>query len=404
MRTSAFRSDTAVRLLPGRDKAVSEGHPWVFSGAVATVDGDPAPGAVVRVVDSRDAFIAWGHISPASRIRVRLLERREEVAVDEAWWAERLAAAIGRRRDLLRDPAGACRLVFSEADLLPGLVIDRYGDTLILQVHTPGAELMRAPTVSQLIALLSPAAVLDRSDGEQRGLEGLPSVPPTLELPAAAGEREVTIHDAGLHFRVNLGAGQKTGFYIDQRLNRAAVAPWAAGRRVLDAFCYTGAFAVHAARAGATGITLLDSSREALEGAVSHLALNGFAAVPTEVRRGNAFAELRRLRDEGRSFDLVILDPPRLAPTRSQAAKAARAYKDANLFAMKLLSPEGILATFSCSGGIEPAFFREIVRWAAKDAGREVQVLQTLGQPHDHPIRVSLPETEYLKGLICRVL
>jgi 23S rRNA (cytosine1962-C5)-methyltransferase len=182
------------------------------------------------------------------------------------------------------------------------------------------------------------------------------------------------------------------------------VAPWAGGRRVLDAFCYTGAFSVHAARAGAASLTLLDSSREALEAAVGHLSLNGYAAVPTEVRRGNAFAELRRLRDEGRSFDLVVLDPPRLAPTRSQAPKAARAYKDANLFGMKLLSPEGILATFSCSGGIEPAFFREIVRWAAKDAGREVQVLQTLGQPFDHPALLNLPESEYLKGLICRVL
>jgi 23S rRNA (cytosine1962-C5)-methyltransferase len=214
----------------------------------------------------------------------------------------------------------------------------------------------------------------------------------------------VAIRDSGLKFRVSLAVGQKTGFYIDQRLNRAAVASWAAGRRVLDAFCYTGAFSVHAARAGAAGLTLLDSSREALEAAVGHLALNGFASVPTEARRGNAFAELRRLRDEGRSFDLVILDPPRLAPTRSQAPKAARAYKDANLFAMKLLSPEGILATFSCSGGVEPAFFREIVRWAAKDAGREVQVLQTLGQPFDHPVRLNLPESEYLKGLVCRVL
>jgi 23S rRNA (cytosine1962-C5)-methyltransferase len=214
----------------------------------------------------------------------------------------------------------------------------------------------------------------------------------------------VTIREAGLGFRVSLGAGQKTGFYIDQRSNRAAVASWAAGRRVLDAFCYTGAFSAHAARAGAASLTLLDSSRDALDAAAGNLALNGFASVPVEMRRGNAFVELRRLRDEGRSFDLAVLDPPRLAPTRTQAPKAARAYKDANLLAMKLLSPEGILATFSCSGGVDPAFFREIVRWAAKDAGREVQILQTLGQPPDHPVRLTLPESEYLKGLVCRVL
>ena len=393
-----------VRLLSGHDKTVREGHPWVFSGAVARVDGDPAPGDVVRVVDGRGDFIAWGHHSPGSRIRVRLLDRGEDSVIDEQWWAERLSAAIGRRRELMADPRGACRLVFSEADLLPGLVIDRYGDHCVLQVHTPGAERMRAITLELLGSLLSPAAVLDRSDAEQRRLEGLPGVNQTQDTSASDHTPAVRISDAGLIFDVSLGEGQKTGFYIDQRLNRAAAACWAAGRRVLDAFCYTGAFSVHAARAGAAGVTLLDSSRDALEAAVGHLALNGFGSVPTEVRRGNAFADLRRLRDEGRSFDMVILDPPRLAPTRSQAPKAARAYKDANLFAMKLLSPEGILATFSCSGGIEPAFFQEIVRWAAKDAGREVQILQKLGQPFDHPVRLNLPETEYLKGLICRVL
>ena len=397
------RTAASVRLLQGRDKSVREGHPWVFSGAVGLVVGDPAPGDVVRVVDSRGEFIASGHYSPASRIRVRILDRREDSFVDEGWWAERLSAAIGRRREQLADPQGACRLVFSEADLLPGLVIDRYADHCVLQVHTPGAERMRGVTLEQLAALVSPAVVLDRGDAEQRFLEGLPAV---TRNDNGAGERApaVRISDAGLTFDVRLGEGQKTGFYIDQRLNRAAVASWAAGRRVLDAFCYTGAFSVHAARAGAAGITLLDSSRDALDAAVIHLALNGLTSVTTEVRRGNAFAELRRLRDEGRSFDMVILDPPRLAPTRSQAPKAARAYKDANLFAMKLLTPEGILATFSCSSGIEPSFFQEIVRWAAKDAGREVQVLQKLGQPFDHPVRLDLPETEYLKGLICRVL
>jgi len=358
----------------------------------------------VRVLDSRGEFIAWGHYSPESRIRVRLLDRVDDAVVDEGWWAERLSAAIGRRREQLLDPQGACRLVFSEADLLPGLVIDRYADCCVLQVHTPGAERMRAITLERLGALLSPAAVLDRSDAEQSRLEGLPAVAQAIGAATAGRAPAVRICDAGLSFDVSLGEGQKTGFYIDQRLNRAAVASWASGRRVLDAFCYTGAFSVHAARAGAAGITLLDSSRDALAAAVGHLALNGLASVPTEVRRGNAFADLRRLRDEGRSFDMVILDPPRLAPTRSHAPQAARAYKDANLFAMKLLAPEGILATFSCSGGIEPAFFQEIVRWAAKDAGREVQILQKLGQPFDHPVRLDLPETEYLKGLICRVL
>jgi 23S rRNA (cytosine1962-C5)-methyltransferase len=328
-----------------------------------------------------------------------VLERRPDVRVDEDWWSGRLAAAIARRRELLADDAGACRLVFSESDLLPGLVVDRYRDLLVVQVHTPGAERMRAATLACLRHLLAPGRIVDRSDDEHRRLEGLAPL-----VSDAASPPPLEIRESGLLFGVDPAAGQKTGFYIDQRLNRPLVAAWARGRRVLDVFCYTGAFSAHAARAGAASLTLVDSSAEALSAAERHLARNGLDAVPLEARRGNAFAELRRLRDEARSFDLVILDPPRLAPTRSMAARAARAYKDANLLAMKLLAPEGILATFSCSGGIEPAHFREIVRWAALDAGRDVQLLQKLGQPPDHPVRLSFPESEYLKGLVCRVL
>ena len=388
-----------VRLRPGRDKSAREGHPWIFSGAIGPVAGEPLPGDVVRVEDAGGAFLGWGHYSPASRIRVRMLERREQVAVDAPWWRARLRESIGRRVPWLADPAGACRLVFSEADGLPGLVVDRYGGCLALQVHTPGAEHMRDETLDLLRERLAPAAVVDRSDNEHRALEGMEPAP----APATATEG-VEILESGLRFSVALNSGQKTGFYADQRLNRPAVAAWAAGRRVLDAFCYTGAFSVHAARAGAAALTLVDSSQEALDAARGHLALNGLEGVPAEFRRGNAFEELRRLRDAGRSFDLVILDPPRLAPTRAQAPKAARAYKDANLLALKLLAPDGILATFSCSGGVDAAFFREIVRWAAKDAGREVQLLQILGQPPDHPVLLSFPESEYLKGLILRVL
>jgi len=366
------------------------------------VDGEPGPGATVRVEAADGAFLGWAHYSPASQIRLRLLSRREEAFPDEAWLRATLRAAVGRRRGLLAEEGGACRLVFSEADLLPGLVVDRYGDWLAVQVLTAGMEAARAAIIDELGRLLAPRGIVERSDAAHRALEGLDASGGVIagEPPEAA----LAIRDGGLSFPVDLERGQKTGFYLDQRLNRPAVAAWARGRRVLDAFCYTGAFAAHAAAAGAAELLLLDSSREALAAAEAALAANGLAGVPTEAICGNAFEELRRLRDRGRTFDLVVLDPPRLAPTRAHAQRAARAYKDANLMAMRLLEPEGILATFSCSGGVDTAFFREIVRWAAKDAGREVQVLQALGQPPDHPVRLAFPEGEYLKGLLCRIL
>lgn len=388
-----------VRLRRGRERALLGGHPWVLSGAVAGVAGDPAPGDLVRVEDSGGVFLAWGHFSPASRIIVRVLERSPAASIDGDWWAARLGESVARRSGA--DPGGgeASRLVFSEADFLPGLVVDRYADHLALQLHTPGAERMRAVTLARLRGLLSPAGIVDRSDDAHRAREGLE---PVAGAGAGPPPGPVRIREDGLAFDVPLASGQKTGHYLDQRLNRAAVALWAGGRRVLDVFCYTGAFAVHAARGGAASLTLVDSSAEALAAAGAHLELNGLGSVPCERHRGNAFEVLRSLRDAGRAYDLVVLDPPALAPTRAQASKAARAYKDANLLALKLLSPGGILATFSCSGGVDPSFFREILRWAAADAGRGVQLLQVLGQPPDHPVRLGFPESEYLKGLVCR--
>jgi 23S rRNA (cytosine1962-C5)-methyltransferase len=401
----ASPAEGTVRLRPGREKSVREGHPWLFSGAVAAVSGAPALGALVRVEDDGGRFLAWGHFSPVSQIRVRILERREEAPPDEAWVRRQIDRAIQRRSTLLGRAEGsgsACRLCFSEADLLPGLIVDRYEDRLAVQILSAGMERLRPTVLDELARMLAPAGIVERSDPEHRALEGLPPAGGWIAGEAPAGP--LRIRDGRHRFTVDLAAGQKTGFYLDQRLNRPAVAAWAAGRRVLDAFCYTGAFSVHAAGAGAASLLLLDSSAEALRAAEAHLDDNDLGTVAREARCGNAFAELRRLRDEGRTFDMVILDPPRLAPTKAHAARAARAYKDANLLALKLLAPEGILATFSCSGGIPPDYFREIVRWAAKDAGREVQVLQALGAAPDHPVRLDFPESEYLKGLLCRAL
>jgi len=391
-----------VRLKAGREKPARDGHPWVFSGAVERVLGDPGPGALVRVEDPAGRFLGWGHYSPVSQIRVRVLERHEERVPDAAWLRGRIGEAVARRAPLPGEPEGACRLVFSEADLLPGLVVDRYAGWLVVQLLTAGMDRLRGTIVDALRDLLAPAGILERGDDGHRGLEGLPPAGGLLAGSAPPGP--VAIRDGRLRFAVDLGAGQKTGFYLDQRENRPAVAALAPGRRVLDAFCYTGAFAAHAAAAGAASLLLLDSSAEALRVAEGNLAANGLAGTPRETRCADAFGELRRLRDQGRLFDLVVLDPPKLAPTRAKAQQAARAYKDANLFAMRLLAPDGILATFSCSGGVDAAFFREIVRWAAIDAGREVQVVRALGASPDHPVRIAFPESEYLTGLLLRVL
>lgn len=391
-----------VRLGKGRVKPVLRHHPWVFAGAIESVRGDPAPGTVVRIEDHIGGFLAWGHYSPASQIRLRLLEWREEIPVDETWLGHRIDEALQRRATGGAGEETAGRLIFAEADLLPGLIVDRYGEFIVLQILTAGMDRLRTPIIKVLDHRLEPAGILERSDAVHRAREGL--APAEGLLAGAAPSTPLMIREGPYRFAVDLAGGHKTGFYLDQRVNRPAVAAWAAGRRVLDTFCYTGAFSVHAAGAGAASLLLVDSSAEALRTAAANLDANGLAACPCEIRCGNAFMELRRLRDEGRSFDLVILDPPRLAPTRTQAPKAARAYKDANLLALKLLAPEGILATFSCSGGITPEFFREILAWAALDADREVQILQTLTQPPDHPVRLSFPESAYLKGLICRIL
>jgi 23S rRNA (cytosine1962-C5)-methyltransferase len=398
----AQHPEGTVRLRPGRDKPATLHHPWVFSGAVAAVRGEPAPGSLVRVEDHAGGFVARGHYNPAAQIRVRLLEWREEVAVDGAWFRRRIDEAVQRRAPLLASPDVPCRLVFSEADLLPGLIVDRYNRCLAVQILTAGMEALRPLILEHLGRLLGPEAIVDRSDAGHRALEGLP---PAAGLAAGtAPGAPLVVREGAYAFTVDPGGGQKTGFYIDQRLNRPAVAAWAAGRRVLDAFCYTGAFSVHAAGAGAASLLLLDSSADALRAAEDNLRRNGLDGCPREVVCGNAFEELRRFRDAGRRFELIVLDPPRLAPTRGQVPKASRAYKDLNLLAMKLLVPEGILATFSCSGGVTPEHFREILSWAAQDAGREVQLLESLSQPADHPVRLSFPESAYLKGLVCRVL
>jgi 23S rRNA (cytosine1962-C5)-methyltransferase len=390
-----------VHLRPGREKSARHRHPWIFSGAVGRIDGPAGAGELVAVRDADGDFVGWGHANPESRVAVRLVSWGEAPVPDDAWWRLRLASAIRCRGAAALDLAGGCRLVHGEADGFPGLVIDRYGAYAVLQSHAPGMDRLKALVAGELLALPGIVGVHERSDPAMRRLEGLE--PSGGTLAGEAPPDEVEIVEEGLRFGVGIGGGHKTGYYLDQRENRSLVRRLARGRRVLDCFSYTGGFAVAAGAGGAAALTLVDSSGEALAGARANLARNGLESVPAEFLDGDAFALLRKFRDAGRAFDLAVVDPPRLAPSRSHVERAARAYKDVNLWAMRLAAPGGLLVTFSCSQAVDEALFREIVSWAALDAGREVRVLARLSQAADHPEGIHVPESRYLKGLVCHV-
>lgn len=377
-------------------------HPWVFSGAIARTAGELAPGGLADVFDSRGEWLARGYVNPRSQIVVRLLTWTRDERPDADFWRRRLIAAAAARADLAADPATtAYRLAYAESDGLPGLIADRYGDWLVVQFLTAGVEAQRDRLISLLADLFSPAGIVERSDVAVRRQEGLPlrSGLAWGKPPPAAFE----IREHGHRFPADLPGGQKTGFYLDQRENRRIVAAHARGRRVLNAFSFTGAFGVYALAAGATHVTNVDSSHEALIGAEAALRLNGCDPdAQAEAIVGDVFQVLRAFRDEGRRFDLVILDPPKFARNRTELDAATRGYKDINLLGLKLLAPGGLLATFSCSGLVTADLFQKIVFGASVDAGRDAQIIARLGQGADHPIRLSFPEGEYLKGLLCR--
>ncbi len=393
-----------VQLASGKDKPVRQRHPWVFSGAIRETRGNPAPGDVVDVVDDRRNWLARGYYNAKSQIVVRILTWDEAEPIDEAFWVRRLTAAAGLRSALgltsSKDTTGY-RLAFAESDLLPGLIVDRYDDWLSVQFLTLGVDVRRELLTRLLMELFKPAGIVDRSDPIARRQEGLRTDP-----GLAAGREpppELTIAEYGLRFPVDLLGGQKTGFYLDQRENRRMVAAFAADKRVLNAFSFTGAFAVHALKQGAAHVTNVDTSLEALEGAEAALRYNGFDPdTQADAIQGDVFQVLRGFRDEGRQFDLVILDPPKFARSKGELDGALRGYKDINLLAMRLLKPGGFLATFSCSGLVTPDLFQKVVFGASIDAGRTMQVVAHLTQAPDHPLLLTFPEGEYLKGLLAR--
>jgi 23S rRNA (cytosine1962-C5)-methyltransferase len=401
---SQFTSPPTIHLHPGKDKPVRQRHPWIFSGAIERVDGQPAPGDLVDVADARGEWLARGYYNPQSQIVVRLLTWERGEAPDAAFWQRRLAAAAAARADLRLEPATtAYRLVYAESDGVPGLIVDRYSDWLVVQFLTLGVEVRREMLVGLLAELFSPQGIIERSDATVRRQEGL-----LLRSGLAWGQappHDLEVRENGLRFQADLLGGQKTGLYVDQRENRRIVAAHARGKRVLNAFSFTGAFGVYALAAGAEHVTSIDSSYDALVGAEAALRLNSFDPDrQAESVCGDVFQVLRSFRDEGRQFDLVILDPPKFARSRAELDGATRGYKDINLSGLRLLAPGGLLATFSCSGLVTPDLFQKIVFGASVDAGRGAQILAKLSQGPDHPILLSFPEGEYLKGLLCRVV
>jgi len=404
-----------IILKPGREKALLRRHPWIFSGAIAEVEGNPGVGETVDVLDSRGEFLARGAYSSESQIRVRVWTWDRGEQVDQDFFRTRLMQAISVRDDRRRttdDRMGnlsvsrlpsSVRLVHAESDGLPGLVVDRYADTLVMQVLSAGAERWRETIAGLLLELTGARRIFERSDVEVRKLEGLPVRIGTLRGEQGLEPLRVQIEENGLKFWVDVSQGHKTGFYLDQRLNRARVRALAGGRDVLDCFSYSGGFALNTLAGGAASVTAVDSSTDALALAEENRILNNLPSEKVEWLEGDVFQVLRSFRDQRRDFDMIILDPPKFAPTSSLAQKAARGYKDINLLAFKLLRPEGILVTFSCSGGISAEFFQKIVAGAALDAGVDAQIIERLGQSPDHPVALNFPEGAYLKGLIVRV-
>ncbi len=391
----------AIILKAERDKSLQRRHPWIFSGAVECIDGAPVSGDTLPVRDIAGNFLAWTAYNPDSQITARAWSWNEKDVIDGAFFRSRIANALAARRTLGidRDSSGM-RLVHGESDGLPGLIVDKYGDVLVMQLGSAGPERWRNTLADILQELCAPVCIYERSDSDGRELEGLPK---RCGVVRGTLPEKVEVAEHGLRFAVDVAAGQKTGYYLDQRDNRAFTGTMAAGRDVLNCFCYTGGFSLYALRGGANSVLSIDSSQEALQLAQANVELNGLDASKAEWQCADVFDALRKLRDQNRKFDLIVLDPPKFAPTAAFAEKASRAYKDINLLGFKLLRPGGLLFTYSCSGGISDDLFQKIIAGAALDAGVDAQIVKKLHAAPDHPVLLSFPEGAYLKGLVLRV-
>jgi 23S rRNA (cytosine1962-C5)-methyltransferase len=387
-----------IILKKGKEKPLLRGHPWVFSGAVARTEGDLPSGEIGEAYSGDGKFFGMGYFNPHSQIILRLLTRRKEV-LNASFFRERLLQADALRERELRGKTDGYRVINGEGDFLPGLIVDRYGGTLVLQCLTAGMERLKGIFLDLLVKHFGPKSIYERSDVPTRREEGLPEAKGLLY-----GEDildPVGIEEYGCRFEVDVKVGQKTGFYLDQRENRFSLQEVSHGRKILDCFCYSGGFSIHAGLGRAKEITSIDSSEGALKSVEEHFALNHLKGISHHLIRGDAFEVMRSLDHD---YDIVVLDPPPFAKKKGHLPGASRGYKYLNIQAFRLLKREGLLFTFSCSHHMNWDLFQKIVFAAAVDAGRRVQLLTRRGHPIDHPVDLSHPEGEYLRGLVLRVL
>ena len=407
-----------IILKSGREKSLLRRHPWIFSGAIARVEGSPFTGDTVKICAADGSFLAQAAYNAQSQITARVWSWHADEKIDADFFRVKISLALSARHTLPPLPRAGegwgegrkddwgdgkntgTRLIHAESDGLPGLIVDQYGDVLVMQIGSAGAEQWRDTCADILQERCNPVCIYERSDSDSRALEGL-----ALRNEIARGKlpENVEVVENGLRFKVDVAAGQKTGFYLDQRDNRALTETLAQDKDVLNCFCYTGGFSLYALRGGAKSVLSIDSSGDALRIAEENVTRNNLDGSRAEWLEADVFVALRKLRDQNRKFDLIILDPPKFAPTAAFAEKAARGYKDINLLGFKLLRPGGMLATYSCSGGISADLFQKIIAGAALDAGVDAQIVQQLHARADHPVLLSFPEGAYLKGLLLRI-
>ncbi len=388
-----------IYLKAGRDYSLVKGHPWVFSGAVGKVEGRPGPGEIVQACSADGKPLALGFYNPHTDIAFRLLTADTSQAINEDFWEKRFLAVIRLRSRLIPPETNACRLVNAEGDFLPGLIVDRYGDGLVLAIGTAGMEKLSPVLLEILKRHLAPTWIYERSEGKSRSIEGLSD-----RIGIRHGHpltKDVTVRENGMLFAVDPVSGQKTGFFLDQRVNRERIRTLSGGLSVLNCFCYTGAFSVYAAAGRAQQVVSVDISENAVEMARRNLQMNGFSPGAHPALKADVFSYLR---DTQESFDLIILDPPAFAKSKKEVPRAARGYKDINLQAARRLKGGGLLATFSCSNHVDADLFQKIVQGAVSDAGKTAQLLQVLGPGPDHPVNLAHPEGHYLKGLLLRIV